>query len=152
LSHGDHEGGREEDADLAEVDLFVGVVVVRRAQDDQPQILLVARDLRSAVSGQCVLHRQLVQPEQLADLSQLLSVGLEQAQPHEPALGPQGRRLRQWHRSHTVPAAVLVVSTVDDHVDRSSSRIRALIVHGEEPPARTGPRTRRQRMVSHGHA
>src|SRR6516225_12011454 len=63
-----------------------------------------------------------MQAEQLADLSQFLFPGLEQAQPHETTLGTPGRRLLQWHRALVAPAAVHVVSTVDDHLETPLSK------------------------------
>ncbi len=119
LPHGDHEGRREEDADLAELDLLSLVVIARGAQDDQPYVLVVALDFRPPVKGLRVLNRQLVQPEGVTDLGQLLFPGLEQSQPHEAALPASGRRLLQRHRAFTLPAAVLVVRTVNDHLGDS---------------------------------
>jgi hypothetical protein len=63
-----------------------------------------------------VLDRQLMQPEGVLHLRQLLLSGLEEPQPHEAALGAPGRRLFQRHRALIAPVAVLVVSTVDDHL------------------------------------
>ena len=86
LPHGDHEGRREEDADLAELDLLGGIVVTRGAQDDQLHALVVGLDLRPLVDVLGVLDGQLVQAEGVADLGQLTVPGLEQAQPDEAAL------------------------------------------------------------------
>src|SRR5262249_21617906 len=57
-----------------------------------------------------------MQAEGVADLAQLLFPGLEQPEPDEAALPAPGRRLGQRHRALLAPAAVLIVSTVNDHV------------------------------------
>jgi hypothetical protein len=57
LPHGDHEGGREEDADLAELDLFGLVVVTRGAQNDQPDILPIQLSLRAQMNILRILDR-----------------------------------------------------------------------------------------------
>jgi hypothetical protein len=129
LPHRDHEGGRDKDADLAEVDLFVVAVIARGPHDDQLHVRVVAGDLRVPVQDQRVLDRQLVQPEGLADLGQLPLPGLEQPQPYEAAVGPAGRRLLQRHHPLFGPVAVLVVSTVDDHLVTPCPRRRRGI-HG----------------------
>ena len=115
LPHGDHEGRREEDADLAELDLLGRVVVPGGAQDDQPHVTVVLLDLGPHVKALRVLDRQFVQPEGLTDLVQLLDPRLEQPEPHESVLRAPGRRLLQRDRPLLLPAAVLVVSTINDH-------------------------------------
>src|SRR3984893_10251954 len=129
LPHRNHEGRREEHADLAELDLFGLVVVTRGTQDDQPHISVVALDLGPYMKGLCVLYRQLVQAEAVTDQGQLLGSRLEQSQPHEAALPAPGRSLLQRHRAFTLPAAVLVVSTINDHLGAplSGSRGRHLL-------------------------
>ena len=116
LPHRDHEGRREEDADLAELDFLGGVVVTRGAQDHQPHVSVVALDLRPHMKVLGVLHRQLMQAEGVPDLGQLLFLGLEQSQPHEAALPASGRSLLQRHRALIAPATILVVSTINDHL------------------------------------
>jgi hypothetical protein len=112
----DHEGGREENADLAELDFLGGVVVARGAQDDQPHVVFVVLDLRSHVDVQRVLDRQLVQAEGVPHLGKLFFHWLEQPQPHEAALRGLRHRFLQRHHAFDVPAAVLVVSAINDHV------------------------------------
>src|SRR6266571_6935622 len=68
-----------------------------------------------------VLDCQLMQAEGVPDLGQLLFPGLEQAQPHEAALPASGRSLLQRHRALIAPAAVLVVSAINDHLGAPSS-------------------------------
>ncbi len=63
-----------------------------------------------------VLDRQLMQAERGTDLGQLLFPWLEQSQPHKAALPAAGRRLLQRHRTFIASAAVLVVSTINDHL------------------------------------
>src|SRR6266699_1311744 len=121
LAHGDHERGRKEHADLAEVDLLCLVVIPGCPQDNQPDVLVVALDLRPQVEGLRILHRQLMQPEGRGHLRQFAFRWLEQAQPHEPALAAAIRRLSQGHRLSALPAAISVVSTVNDHLRASLS-------------------------------
>ena len=116
LPHGDHEGWREEDADLAELDLLGGVVIARGAQDDQLDVLVVVLDLRPHVEVLRVLDRQFVQAEGLTALSQFLRPGLEQSQPDETTLPAAGRRLLQRHCALIAPVAVLVMGTINDHL------------------------------------
>jgi hypothetical protein len=115
LPHGDHEARRDEHADLAELDLLGLVVVPRCAQDDQPDVPVVELDLRPHVEVLRVLDRELVQPERVPDLGQLLRLRLEQPQPDKSPLPTPGRRLLQRHRAFLLPAAILVVSAIDDH-------------------------------------
>jgi len=112
LPHRDHEGRREKDADLAELDFLRVVVVACRAQYDQLHILVVALDLRPHVNVQRILDRRLMQPEGVPDLRQLLFVRLEQAQPDKAALPAPGRRLPQRYRAFVAPAAIQVVSAI----------------------------------------
>ncbi len=125
LPYGDHEGGREEDADLAELDFLGGVVVARGAQDDQPHILVIQLGLRPHVEVLGVLDRQLMQAEGVPDLGQLFVTGFEQSQPHEAALPAAGRRFLQRHRALIAPAAVLVIRTINDHLGTPLSPARA---------------------------
>ena len=113
--HSDHEGRRQEDADLAELHLLRVVVVACGPQDDQAHVAVVLFDLRPHVKVLRVLNRQLVQPEGLLDLGQLSLLRLEQPEPDEPALGAPGSGLLQRDRPLLLPAAVLVVSTINDH-------------------------------------
>ena len=99
LPDGDHERRPDEDADLAEVDLLARVVVARRTQDDQPHVALVVLDLGPQVEGLGVLDGQFVQPETPRTWSSSATVGLEQAEPDEPALGAAGRSLVQRDRT-----------------------------------------------------
>src|SRR5690348_17617092 len=69
--------------------------------------------------AQRVLHRQLMEPEEPAHLIHFRFTGLEQAQPHEAALVAPGRCFLQRHRTIVEPVAVLVVTTVDDHLGNS---------------------------------
>jgi hypothetical protein len=63
-----------------------------------------------------ILDRQLMQPEGVTHLSQLVGPRLEQSQPHEAILAAAGGRLLQRHRAFLLPAAVLVMSAIDDHL------------------------------------
>ena len=56
------------------------------------------------------------------DLGQLLFPGLEQSQPDKAALPASGRGLLQRHGAFVAPAAVLVVSAVNDHLANLSCR------------------------------
>ena len=58
LPYGDHEGRRDEDADLTELDFFGLVVVTRGTQDDQAHVFVIALDLRPPVNDLRVLDRQ----------------------------------------------------------------------------------------------
>jgi len=111
----DHESRRDEDGELAELHLFRLVVVTGGAQVDQPHLPGVVLDLRPVMQVHCVLDRQLMQAEDVADPSQFPRLGLEQSQPHKAAPGGPAGRLRRGHQALTGPVAVLVVSTVDDH-------------------------------------
>ena len=97
MPYGDHEGRRDEDADLTELDFFGLVVVTRGTEDDQAYVFVIALDLRPPVNDLRVLDRQFMQPEGLTYPGQLLRVGIEQPQPHEAALATPGRRLLQRH-------------------------------------------------------
>src|SRR5260370_41917763 len=57
-----------------------------------------------------------MQAEGVTARGNLLSRGLEHPQPHEAALRAPGSRLLQRHRAFVASAAVLIVSTVNDHV------------------------------------
>ena len=48
--------------------------------------------------------------------AELLRAALTMLKQHEAALPAPGRRLLQRHRAFTLPAAVLVVSTINDHL------------------------------------
>jgi hypothetical protein len=78
--------------------------------------VVVILDLRPPVNLQCVFDGQVEQAECVTDLGQLTFFGLEQPQPDEAALVTPGGRLLQRHRARIAPAALLVVSTVNDHV------------------------------------
>ena len=94
LPHGDDERGREEDADLAEFDLFGFVVVPRGDQDDQPDVFAVQLGLRPQALTLRILDREFMQPEGRLHLGELLRVRLEQAQPDKPTVAGPGRCVR----------------------------------------------------------
>ena len=119
MPHGDHEGRCDEDADLTELDFFGLVVITRGTQDDQAHVLVIALDLRPPVNDLRVFDRQLVQPEGLTYPGQLIRVRIEQPQPHKAALATSGRRFLQRHGVLPLPEAVLVVSTINDHLGNS---------------------------------
>src|SRR5260370_15595571 len=68
------------------------------------------------MKGLRVLHRELVQAEGVPDRAKLLHSRLEQSQPHKAALPAPGGGLLQGHGAFTLPAAVPVVSTINDHL------------------------------------
>ena len=141
LAHRDNEGRREEDADLAELDSLGVVVIARGAQDDQPHPLVVGFDLRPHVEVLRVLDRQLMQAEGVANLGQLLFPRLEQPEPDKAVLRAPGRRLGQRHRAFVAPAAVLIVSAVNDHLRGPPSLARTDIRFTAwlNPPGRRRP-------------
>ena len=67
VAHGDHVRRRDEQHDLAELDLLLVVVVARGAQDDEVGVVVVL-ELRPLVGAVGVLERELVQVEALADV------------------------------------------------------------------------------------
>jgi hypothetical protein len=81
--------------------------------------LVVALDLRPPVNDLRVLDRQLMQPEGLSYPGQLIRVRVERPQSHKAALAAPGRRLLQRHAALPLPEAVLVVSTINDHLGNS---------------------------------
>ncbi len=111
----DRVAGAEEDVDLAELDLLLGVVVARGPQDDEVGLVVVL-ELRALVGVARVLERQLVQAEDLPDALELLAGRLVQAEPDElvAALAERGGVL-EVERALVLAGAVAVVSAVDDH-------------------------------------
>ena len=95
------------------------IVVPRGPQDDQAHVTLVLLDLGPHMEALRVLHRQFVQPEGLTDLVQLVHPRFEQPEPHESVLAALGRGLLQRDRPLFLPAAILVVSTINDHREDS---------------------------------
>ncbi len=89
---------------------------VQKGHDDQAHVLVIAFDLRPPMKGLRVLDRQLMQPEGRTHLGELVRVRLEKAQPHKAALAMQGRRLLQRDSVLRLPEALLVVSTINDHL------------------------------------
>src|SRR6478609_6554792 len=105
----------DEDADLAEIDLAQVMVVTGGAQDDQLHPGLVFFDLGAQVKALGVLDGKLVQTERFPDLVELLTAGLEHAQPYEAALKTLHRSLIQRDRPVALTATVDIVSAVDNH-------------------------------------
>ena len=101
VAHRDHVGARDEEHDLAELDLLLGVVVAGGAQDDEVGVVVVL-ELRPLVGAVGVLERELVQVEALADVAQLLHRRLEQAEPDEVAVADDARSRRR--RAAAVPS------------------------------------------------
>src|SRR5262249_48167161 len=129
-----HEGRREEDADLAELDLFGVVVVAGRAQDDQLDVPFVGLELRPHVEGLRVLDRQLVQAEGVTDLGKLRFSWFEQPQPYETALAAPGRGLVQGNGAFVASVAVQVMGAVNDHRGGPPSRLRNLVTRYPASP------------------
>src|SRR6476620_12660741 len=115
LSYRNDEIGADEDADLAEIDLALVMVVTGGAQDDQLHPGFVFFDLRAQVKALGVLDGKLVQTERFPDLVELVAAGLEHAQPCEPALMTLHRSLMQRDRPVALTATVAIVSAVDNH-------------------------------------
>jgi hypothetical protein len=115
LPHGDHERRSEKDADLPEVHFLSGVVVARRAQDDELDVLLETLELRAQVKRLGVFYRKLVQPKGLPHLGELFRERLEETEPDEPTLPASSGRLLEGNRALVLPATLSVMRTVDDH-------------------------------------
>src|SRR5260370_13224522 len=98
--------------------------------------LVVVFDLGPHVKVLRVLDRQLMQAEGVTDLGQLLFGRLEQSQPDKTALPGPGRRLGQRHRAFVAPAAILVVSKVNDHVREPPRRAAPVLLRAAGQPAR----------------
>src|SRR6476620_11798849 len=115
LSNRNDETRSDEDADLAEIDLALVMVVAGGAQDDQLHPGFVFFDLRAQVKGLGILDGKLVQTERLPDFVELLTAGLEHAQPYEPALKTLRCSRIQRDRPVALTATVAIVSAVDNH-------------------------------------
>src|ERR1700736_5940289 len=115
LSNRNDETRSDEDADLAEIDLVLVMVVMCGAQDDQLYPGFVFLDLWAQVKGLGVLDGKLVQTERFPDLVELIAAGLEHAQPYEPALMTLHCSLIQLDRPVALTATVEIVSAVDNH-------------------------------------
>ena len=170
VAHGDHVLRRDEQHDLAELDLLLVVVVARRAQDDEVGVVVVLQ-LRPLVGVIGVLERELVQVEALADVGQLLLAGLEEADPDEvPVADDAVLRHVERQLALVLALAVAVMRAIDDHgwqfsprtpllhrdgfvsgaqrralaLEASSSRARASSSSGSAPTARSISRSRTQ--------
>src|SRR6478735_3157854 len=115
LSNRNDETRSDEDADLAEIDLVLVMVVAGGAQDDQLHPGFVFFDLRAQVKGLGILDGKLVQTERFPDFVELLTAGLEHTQPYEPALKTLRCSLIQRDRPVALTATVAIVSAVDNH-------------------------------------
>src|SRR6478672_6488276 len=115
LSNRNDETRSDEDADLAEIDLALVMVVAGGAQDDQLHPGFVLFDLWAQVPGLGILDGKLVQTERFPDFVELVAAGLEQAQPYEPALKTLRCSLIQRDRPVALTATVAIVSAVDNH-------------------------------------
>ena len=78
----DHVGARDEQHDLAELHLLLLVVVARGAQDDEVGLVVVL-ELRPLMGAVGVLERQLMEPEALSDVLELLDRRLVHSEPDE---------------------------------------------------------------------
>src|SRR6478672_10529013 len=115
LPNRDDETRADEDADLAEIDLALVMVVTGGAQDDQLHPGFVFFDLRAQVKGLGILDGKLVQTERFPDLVKFLWAGLEYAQPYEPAPKTLQCSLIQRDRPVALTATIEIVSAVDNH-------------------------------------
>src|ERR1700722_13160 len=95
------------------------------------------------MEGLGVLDRQLVQPEGVAYLGQLLRSRLEQAQPDKTPVLAAGCRLLQRHCAFTVAVPILIVRTVNDHSGPFIWTGRGSILH----PSGSGLGAGRQRKA-----
>jgi hypothetical protein len=68
------------------------------------------------MEGPRVFHGQLVLPERVPHLVQLVRRWLVQAQPHKAALTAARLHIRQLHWALTLPAPIQVIRTIDDHL------------------------------------
>src|ERR1700694_4996137 len=115
LSNRNDESRSDEDADLAEIDLALVMVVTGGAQDDQLHPGFVFFDLRAQVEGLGVLDGKLVQTERFPDLVEPIPAGLEHPQPYEAALMTLHGSLIEQDRAVALTATVKIVSAVDNH-------------------------------------
>src|SRR5258705_1607976 len=115
LSNRYDETRSDEDADLAEIDLALVMVVAGGAQDDQLHPGFVFFDLRAQVKGLGILDGKLVQTERFPDFVELVAAGLDHAQPYEPALKTLRCSLIHRDRPVALTATVAIVSAVDNH-------------------------------------
>ena len=140
LSNRNDETRSDEDADLAEIDLALVMVVAGGAQDDQLHPGFVFFDLRAQVKALGVLDGKLVQTERFPDLVELLTAGLEHAQPYEPALKTLHCSLIQRDRPVALTATVAIVSAVDNHrrppADQQRTQLLAPFNPGPSLPPR----------------
>ena len=108
--------GADEDRDLAELDLLALVDVAGRAQHDERDAAVVLLDLRAQVEALRVLDGELVQPERVLHVRELLLGRLDHAEPDEPVVVRQIEAAsRGLHLALVLAAPVAVVRAVDDH-------------------------------------
>ena len=130
----------DEEVDLAELDLLLGVVVAGGPQHDEQRVLVVL-ELRPLVRVRPRPRGQLVQAEHLADALELLVARA----PSAPARRTRRRRRRAWPppRAASGPLVlalpVAVVGAVDDH-----AVVAALGVEGVELGAQLGDEPQRR--------
>ncbi|MPM38375.1 hypothetical protein SDC9_85004 [bioreactor metagenome] len=89
MPHGDHEVRPGEDVQFAELDFFGRVEVPGRPQDDEEGVV-VAFQLAALVGLDGILDGQFMQPEQVAQLDEIVRVGLIEADPrHRFGIRPE---------------------------------------------------------------
>src|SRR5439155_7188645 len=102
-----------------EMHLLLGLVVVAGAQHDE-EVLVVVLDLGALVGEMGILHRELVQAEELLELFEIALVGVVQADPDELAVAGRPCQLGGLLRRQLLlmlARAVLVMGAIDDHLD-----------------------------------
>ena len=95
--------------DLAELDLFLRVVIARGPQNDEKGIAVVL-ELRPLMRFPCILERQLVETERRAYVVQLLFTRLLQPDPGEAVVAAPAELRRLVDRDRALVLSLTAVS------------------------------------------